>query len=436
MVQDLIKGWFSDNRVKITSPVLGAFMGAWVLFNWKYFLLLFWGKGDLEVRLLAFEEIITTSNLSIWLWPLLVALAYAFGLPYLNVLSHKLLKRAEEWRHSEVVGIDIIKAKKKTELNEVIYKGDPANPYLGRRLDAELKEFEAKADITRAEANDKKLKLEELEAKKKASKAEQIKLELEAEQEELKLKDLKRRDEREKLAQERAKAHHQQELLNARFPTAYVFLKYLSESFIEDKVNAPIDFMMDCLVICFGYKNSDELLADDEFSLSKLDELSCVAYSNSTILKALSELIKKSKINVTAEEVFDHLVQMFENMDTVRFMSDDLFKDLASEFASDSENYDSLLHEDSVTGSMAETNAYFEFVEDVHVVGVDEIDDEEVAIKMEATISGTNHDDKPFSGDSLNVTFNLVFTPVIGKNGYSQPEIENVRASVSDYWRG
>ena len=113
MVQDLIKGWFSDNRVKITSPVLGAFMGAWVLFNWKYFLLLFWGKGDLEVRLLAFEEIITTSNLSIWLWPLLVALAYAFGLPYLNVLSHKLLKRAEEWRHSEVVGIDIIKAKKK-----------------------------------------------------------------------------------------------------------------------------------------------------------------------------------------------------------------------------------------------------------------------------------------------------------------------------------
>ena len=194
--------------------------------------------------------------------------------------------------------------------------------------------------------------------------------------------------------------------------------------------------MMDCLVICFGYKNSDELLADDEFSLSKLDELSCVAYSNSTILKALSELIKKSKINVTAEEVFDHLVRMFENMDTVRFMSDDLFKDLASEFASDSDNYDSLLHEDSVTGSMAETNAYFEFVEDVHVVGVDERDDEEVAIKMEATISGTNHDDKPFSGDSLNVTFNLVFTPVIGINGYSQPEIESVRASVNDYWRG
>ncbi|KKK46927.1 hypothetical protein LCGC14_3160360, partial [marine sediment metagenome] len=225
------------------------------------------------------------------------------------------------------------------------------------------------------------------------------------------------------------------EILNARFPTAYVFLKYLSESFIEDEVNAPIDFMMDCLVICFGYRNSDELLMDDEFSLSQLEELSCVAYSNLTILKALSELIKNSKIKVTAEEVFDHLVQMFENIDTIRFMSDDLFKDLANEFAGDSDNYDSLLHEDSVTGSMAETNAYFEFVEDVHVVGVEEREGEEVSIKMSATISGTNHDDKPFSGDSLDVIFSLVFYPTIGKNGYSQPEIENVRASVSDYWR-
>ncbi|MBB1295099.1 hypothetical protein H5200_06875 [Pseudoalteromonas sp. SG43-7] len=435
MVQDLIKGWFSDNKVKITSPVLGAFVGAWVLFNWKYFLLLFWGKGDLEVRLLAFEEIIIPSNLSVWLWPLLVALIYAFGLPYLNVLSHKLLKRAEEWRHSEVVGIDIIKAKKKTELNEVIYKGDPANPYLGKKLEAELKELEARADTKRAEANSKKVKLEELEAQKKASIAEQKKLELEAEQEELKLKDLRRRDEREKLAQERAKAHHHQEILNARFPTAYVFLKYLSESFIEDEVNAPIDFMMDCLVICFGYRNSDELLVDDDFSLSQLQELSCVAYSNSTILKALSELIKKSRINVTAEEVFDHLVQMFENMDTVRFMSDDLFKDLASEFAGDSDNYDLLLHEDSVTGSMAETNAEFEFVEDVHVIGVEERQDGEVSIKMGATVSGTSNEDKMFSGDSIDVVFSLAFYPTIGGNGYSQPEIENVSSSVSDSWR-
>lgn len=40
MVQDLLKSWLSDNKVKVTSPVLGAFIGAWAIFNWKRFLLL------------------------------------------------------------------------------------------------------------------------------------------------------------------------------------------------------------------------------------------------------------------------------------------------------------------------------------------------------------------------------------------------------------
>ncbi|WP_303847139.1 hypothetical protein [Aeromonas sobria] len=96
MVQALLKSWFSDNKVKITSPVLGAFIGAWAIFNWKHFLLLFWGGDTLEVRLIAFENILTFENLGVWLFPFSVALLYAFGLPYLNVVSHKILKKAEE----------------------------------------------------------------------------------------------------------------------------------------------------------------------------------------------------------------------------------------------------------------------------------------------------------------------------------------------------
>jgi hypothetical protein len=103
MVKELLTSWFNDNKVKITSPVLGSFMGAWVLFNWKNFLLLFWGAGTLEVRLQAFDKVLTFSNCSIWLWPLLVALVYALVLPYLNIVTQKILGHADELRHHEVI---------------------------------------------------------------------------------------------------------------------------------------------------------------------------------------------------------------------------------------------------------------------------------------------------------------------------------------------
>lgn len=428
MVQDLVKNWFSDNKIKITSPVVGAFMGSWVLFNWKHFLLLFWGKGDLEVRLTAFEKVVTWSNLSIWLWPLVVALIYAFGLPYLNVLSHKLLKNAEEWRHDEVVDIDIIKAKKKASLNEELYKGDPANPYLGRKLEAELKQKEADAEKAHTEA-------EMAIAEQEGLKLENDKINAENKQEQLKLEDAQRRDEREKQVQERTKAYHHQEILNAAFPTVYLLLDKLSASLHELDVHTTIGLMSESIALSFGYSDIDEMLTDHTLLISNLSELSCVIYEDKKLLSGLRVVIDKHHGSLGEDDLFDSLSDVYQELGKFKFIPPSFMGDIAKEFIDDSDNLFGLLEDENVTGAMADTNAFFEYVENPEFISISKVKSGNYVARINADISGTNHEDKPFSGDTLDVSFNLVFKPVIGNNGFSKPNIEDVKARVKDNWR-
>ncbi|MCO7200925.1 hypothetical protein [Pseudoalteromonas sp. OANN1] len=434
MVQDLVKSWFSDNKVKITSPVLGAFMGAWVLFNWKHFLLLFWGKGDLEVRLTAFEKVVTWSNCSMWLWPLLVALVYAFGLPYLNVLSHKILKQAEEWRHDEVVGIDIIKAKKKAELNEELYKGDPANSYLGRKLEAELKQKDADAEKARTEANEAKIKLAEAEAHKKSAEAEQKKLEAELETEQLKLEDAKRREERENAAHELAKLNHKQQVSNLRFPTVFMFLDKLIESLQEQGYNYLPRQIIEVIPGIFGYQDLNELLSDERFNNETISQLAFVVYDNSSYLHGLQKILDRVKItDIEASELFDHIEDTLSNLDLFRFISVDLIEDEARDFAE--HNCYDLIHEDDVSAAFAETNAFFDSVDDLEFISL-KIDYKNNIYKanFSAVINGESDEDKGFCGDTIDVSFTYTYRPVIGLRGLGSPTLEDINASVRSYY--
>lgn len=423
MFQDLVKSWFSDNKVKITSPVLGAFMGAWVLFNWKHFLLLFWGKGDLEVRLTVFEKVVTWSNCSMWLWPLLVALLYAFGLPYLNVLSHKLLKNAEEWRHDEVVDIDIIKAKKKAELNEELYRGDPANDYLGDKLKAELKQKNAIADKARADAD-------KAAAESKEAIAKQEKAESEAQQEKTKASEAQRKEDREQRSHEIAKAKHHQEIVNSHFPTLYLFLDTLSKSLMEDDLHVSIGLMSEALATCFGYDNVDAMLTDDAFTISQLEELTCVVYDDSQLLHDLKNVIQKHKEPIDEGALFDHLVEMFELVDKFRFISSDLMEDVAKEFIDDTSNVFELVDHEAVSGPIAETNAHSFGVEHTKFIDIDKTTEGYFLAEASANIQGEMADDRPYSGHEISANFQYVYKPIIGRNGYGVPEIEDVSASL------
>ncbi|TNH78089.1 hypothetical protein [Aeromonas sobria] len=426
MVQDLLKSWFSDNKVKITSPVLGAFIGAWAIFNWKHFLLLFWGGDTLEVRLTAFENILTFENLGVWLLPFLVALLYAFGLPYLNVVSHKILKKAEEWRHIEIVNIDIIKARKKAELNEELYKADPANPYIGRKLEAELKQKDAEAEKTRADADKAKAELKEANAKQEKS-------ELEAKELKLIVDEVQRKNEREQHAHEIAKAKHHQDLVDLHFPTLYLFLDVLSKSLREDGLHISLGLMAESISVSFGYEDVDSLLMDNAFTLHKFGRVSFVVYDDNTLLGDLKNIIKKHKENINEGVLFDHLVSAFEQLDRFRFISSELKEDVAKDFLDDSSNIFDLVNDDGINSVIAETNAHSFGVEYAEFISIRNAKDGSIVVDASAEIQGEIDEDRPYSGHKISVSFELIYKPIIGRNGYGMPEFGEVRATLEDY---
>lgn len=427
MIKELFVSWFSDNKVKITSPVLGAFVGAWVIFNWKNFLLLFWGTGTLEERLTVFDNALSFSNCNMWLWPLLVAVVYAFGLPYLNVFSHKLRKQAEEWRHNEVVDIDIVKARKKAKLNEEVYKADPANPYLGRKLEAELKQKEADAERARADAD-------KAEAERKEALAQQEAAEAEAKKAKAKEAEIARKEEREHQAHELTKAKHKQDVANHQFPTLYLFLNLLSNSLKENEICLPLNLMSEAIAKCFGFEDFDSMLTDDAFTLSKLEELACVAYDDTQLLSDLKELIKKHPANIDEDELFDYLLLMFEEVDKVSFIPSSSMEDIAKDFLDDTGNIFDLVHDDAVNDQINETSAHSFGPENPEFIDIDRNDDGEFVVDAAAEINGEMADDRPYSGHRINTNFQLIYKPIIGRNGFAKPVIEDVSASLNrDY---
>lgn len=427
MVQDLIKGWFSDNKVKVTSPVAGSFMGAWVIFNWKHFLLLFWGKGDLETKLGTFEKVVTWSNCNMWFWPLLVALLYAFGLPYLNVVSHKILKYAEKWRHDEVVDIDIIKAQKKTQLNEEIYKSDPANPYLGNKLDSELKKMNAAAEKSQAEADKANS-----EAKETAARAEIT--ESEAKEKIIEFADAKRKNEREQRSHELAQAKHKQEVASRQFPTLFILLNELSQSLYEDNIYLPLELLSEVIGASFGYDDFNTMLANDNFTISSLDQISCLVYDEKKLFSRLKELSQQYHSSIDESELLDYLLLMFDALNRFPFIPSSSMEDFVQDYLSETDNVFDLVEEDEISSRIAESHSHSFGVESAELIEVSRgLNDNSFIIKAKAHIEGEQDLDKPYPDSEIIANFQMIYKPILGKYGLSEPEVIVTEAVLPSY---
>jgi hypothetical protein len=430
-MKDIFTSWAKDNQIKITSPVIGAFISAWILFNWDRFLLLFWEEGKLPERLKQFQETTNFSDYQFWLWPMLVALIYVFGLPYLNILTQKAKRHAELIRHNEVVDTDITKEKKLALLNEEKYKSNPDNDFIGLKIKYELEQKEAETKKEKAEAEKKQSEAEILaaEAKETASCAEQesskeksAKLELEKQQ---------RSSEKEKHAHEITKFRHINELATLRFPTTYQYIYRLSEDLADDGFILKLDILANVIAITFGYSSSEKLITANNFTQATLSDLSFVVYDSSKFINELKGVLDADKSNTVDEnELFDYVIQVFETIDHCKLISSDAVEEEAVTFIEEN-NYD-ILNLDEVNDRKAETNAFFDEVEEF-VVRASELDlyNDICTFEMAGRVSGTNHEDKMFSGDTIDVSFTLNYRQVIGANGFGNPEFIDVNAELA-----
>ncbi|PMG50481.1 hypothetical protein [Vibrio splendidus] len=423
MIKELLTSWFNENKVKITSPVVGSFIGAWVLFNWKSFLLLFWGAGTLEERLKTFDTDIVISNFNIWLCPLLVALAYAFGLPYLNILTQKVRGHADRLRYKEVIKVDIKKAQLKAGLNEEIYKSDPTNLYLGRKIEAELKKMEAEAERARSNAD-------EATANSKEAIAQQEKTEAEAKQEKLKATEALRKDEHVQQAHELSKSRYHQEIVNNNFPTLYLFLDILSKSLLDDNVHLSIGLMSEAIASSFGYDDVESMLIDDKFTLQQLEKLAYVVYEDKVYLKSLKDIISRHNELIDEGDLFDHLVGTFEKVDRFRFIPSDSIDDVVKDYLDDTGHFHELVNDEHVNGATSETNSHSFGVEYVEFSTVQRTSNGEYVADAIANIQGEVAEDTSYCGHEIEAKIQLAYKPIIGRNGYANPEVEVQSASL------
>ncbi len=426
-MKETLKSWLDDNQVKMTSPVIGAFISAWILFNWDKFLLLFWGEGKLAERLTTFKETTNFSDSQFWFWPLVVALIYVFGLPYLNVLTQKLKRHSDVLRHNEVVGTDIEKEKKLALLNEEKYKSNPEKDYLGQKIKFELEQKEAQVKKTQAEAEQQQsaaLQAKELTEQEKAkTKAENINLEKK-----------QRVAEKEKQDHDLVKANFQQKLTNRRFPTIYLFINQLSELLLEQEQYLALSIKSEVMALVFGYSNIDAIFEDEKFNHDELEQLSFVIYDFSTFVDDLQNLLDEHDIaTVKGDELFGHIEGTFDLLDICKLISSSSIEDEAKDLAYN-DSFD-LIHDETVTGSMADTNAFFDEVDDIQFIGVKfnkSINTYDV--EFTAVVNGQSDDNKGFSGDTIDVTFSYTYTPVIGLNGLGIPELNVKNAKIRDYY--
>ncbi|MGR6861591.1 hypothetical protein ACU5EH_15475 [Aliivibrio salmonicida] len=412
-----------ENQVKLNSPVVGAFISSWILFNWDRFLLLFWGEGKVPERLKQFQENANFEDLQLWLWPLLIALVYVFGLPYLNILTQKIKRHAELLRYNEVVDTDIEKEKKLVELNEEKYKSNPENDYLGKKIKYELEKLEAEAGAQKSES-------EKMVAEAKQAIAITEQEEAKAKSDKLQLKHKAREDDREQQAHERTKAKHKNEMATLRFPTIYTYLKFLSSELDEQDILLKFSTLEKLTALILGYSTAEDLVTDSQFTQSKLSELSFFTYDDVTLLSDIRIILTEDNYDEINEEViFDILIQLFEYVDYIDLITNDLLPDIAIRHIED--NSFDILELDAVNSRMAETNAFFDEINEFVVTSsIVDIKNGVCNIDMEGTVSGTNDEDKFFSGDTINVKFTLSYKRLIG-NGFGQPEYINVKAEVA-----
>ncbi|HDZ8911576.1 TPA: hypothetical protein RUX66_004407, partial [Aeromonas dhakensis] len=55
-------------------------------------------------------------------------------------------------------------------------------------------------------------------------------------------------------------------------------------------------------------------------------------------------------------------------------------------------------------------------------------------VEFECVLTGTTHEDKPFCGDKINISFISRSEVILGKNALGDSTIEEVNSSVKDYY--
>ena len=181
----------------------------------------------------------------------------------------------------------------------------------------------------------------------------------------------------------------------------------------------------------FGYKSHASLMADNAYPIAKIDEayifipdLGLMEERRSKLKGLPSDLASSMEIatlvsnKLTSEALCGGDIWLYSTFEG--YIAEVLLPDNVSEI------------DDQLSGVMVETNAGFYDAPYFDDVVLDDRKDELIVI-AKAQYKGESMDDKPFCGDTLDITVKLTFPRATGKRCFLDYELE-VGGSINDDW--
>ncbi|MDK7098241.1 hypothetical protein [Klebsiella aerogenes] len=102
--KELISSFKNTALERVKSPILGAFVFSWFVFNWKGFLILLFSKSGIEERIIYIGHY--NNWFTLYVCPIALALALCWILPWLN----KIITKLQEEPNNETTRL-LLKAK-------------------------------------------------------------------------------------------------------------------------------------------------------------------------------------------------------------------------------------------------------------------------------------------------------------------------------------
>lgn len=396
MIKEFFENIFANAKARADDPFIGPFVVSWVLWNWNHFVLIFFGEDKVSIRVGNLYDYFSNAkfwqlNAFFWL-PLISTVIYIFIIPWVKFYLNKISIFANKMLHSQAVNAELEKIWEQKKLNEAILLSDPSKRFLEKvvetKLDIEaenaralelmnkqrlidLEYSKSMADKIRAEASsaEAQKKIEELSLITTQALANESVLKEKTAEVENKSAENKARTSGLKYELEAAKLRSQ--IKANTFPSLYVFVDELSNSFAKKNIFPNISFLSNIVALVFGYSDVEKLLKDEDFTNETFEGVEYVFLDEKVLSRSIETFILFNpgvKVNVDSITVLNCIKDSFERL-PYKFVNLEDLKDLAFEYAEG--NRLELFHSGELTSVLSSNNSDFK---DIIVDDINEYD--------------------------------------------------------------
>lgn len=430
-IEGLIAAFQGNAKEKLNDPLIGSFVFSFVLWNWNYFLLLFFGDKAIDERIV---DCITSlslfsagwehffKSLDVYVTPALLAIFYVFYMPHISIWISVKLKPLVVSKHAAAVDLEIEQADKQQELNKRKLISDPNKDFLGKLViqDIRQKELETEkkqADSEKAKLDAEKAKIDVEKAKVDAAKAVADKEIVEANSKKaIKDEEVQRiKSEHEKKRIEVGDAITNSMLHANAYFSCFNFVRKLSESLANDGISLTHKSLTDIIAAVFGYSDFDDLLGDNTFHNEGLKKLKYILLDSKYLSDRLEEILSEDVVDeevCNSYYIFGHLTMMFESFPYLYGDDETIANAIFEEIEA---NKLDLIDTDAVSGAIASTDSIIEEI-DLTLKDVS-MQDSGLEIVINGHGSGTHRKDSSIRGQGIDITINVTVPLLWGRYG-------------------